>query len=124
MSTKESELAVLVIDDDLAMLELLASVLDDEGYSVRTATGGAQGLSMLEEALPSLVLLDWMMPAMRGDEVLRRIRSGSNSHVPVVILSANGDARALLAEGADAFIAKPFNIDDLLGCVAHYTGRA
>lgn len=124
MSAKEAELAILVIDDDLAMLELLASVLDDEGYSVRTASGGAQGLSMLEEALPSLVLLDWMMPAMRGDEVLRRIRSGSNSHVPVIILSANGDARALLAEGADAFIAKPFNIDDLLGCVARYTGRS
>lgn len=124
MSAKGLEPAVLVIDDDLSMLELVASVLDDEGYSVRTATGGAQGLSMLEETLPGLVLLDWMMPAMRGDEVLRRIKAGSYSHVPVVVLSANGEARALLAEGADAFIAKPFDIDDLLGCVARYIGRA
>jgi DNA-binding response OmpR family regulator len=123
VSAKETEPIVLVIDDDLAMLELLASVLDDEGYVVRTAAGGAQGLTLLEETLPRLVLLDWMMPAMRGDEVLRRIRAGSYNQVPVVILSANGDAKSLLAEGADAFLAKPFDIDDLLDCVAHYIGR-
>jgi two-component system, OmpR family, alkaline phosphatase synthesis response regulator PhoP len=123
VSAMESEPVVLVIDDDLAMLELLASVLDDEGYAVRTASGGVQGLNLLEEADPGLVLLDWMMPAMRGDEVLRRIRAGRYSQVPVVILSANGDAKSLIAEGADAFIAKPFDIDDLLNCVASYIGR-
>lgn len=123
MNVQETEPAVLVIDDDMAMLELLASVLDDEGYSVRTASGGVQGLSLLEEKPPRLVLLDWMMPIMRGDEVLRRIKSGRFSHIPVVILSANGDAKALLAEGADAFLAKPFDIDDLLSCVANYIGR-
>jgi CheY-like chemotaxis protein len=123
VNVKVPESAVLVIDDDMAMLELLASVLDDEGYSVRTASGGVQGLSLLEEKPPGLVLLDWMMPTMRGDEVLRRIKAGRFRHIPVVILSANGDAKALIAEGADAFIAKPFDIDDLLSCVANYIGR-
>ncbi|HMQ32888.1 MAG TPA: response regulator transcription factor [Chloroflexaceae bacterium] len=120
MSVEEPGLDILVIDDDLAMLELLTSVLEDEGYAARAATSGPSGLKMLAEAPPALVLLDWMMPTMRGDEVLRAIRAGAHRDLPVVILSANGDARALLAEGADEFLAKPFDLDELLACVARH----
>lgn len=109
---------ILVIDDDLAMLELLTSLLEDEGFAARAAASGASGLAMMDEAPPALVLLDWMMPSMRGDEVLRAIRSGAHRDVPVVVLSASGDARSLLAEGANEFLAKPFDIDELLACIA------
>ncbi|NTU82746.1 MAG: response regulator [Chloroflexales bacterium] len=111
---------ILVIDDDLAMLDLLANLLSDEGYAVHTAPSGPIGLEAMTKHDPELVLLDWMMPFMRGDEVLRRIRASAHSSVPVVILSANGDARALIAEGANAFVAKPFDLDDLLACVARF----
>jgi DNA-binding response OmpR family regulator len=111
---------ILVIDDDDAMLELLAGLLSDEGYAVRTANNGLVGLTAISEATPGLVLLDWMMPFMRGDEVLRRIRASIHAAVPVVVLSANGDARALLAEGANAFVSKPFDLDALLACVAGF----
>lgn len=118
MSATEPGPFILVIDDDLAMLELLTSLLEDEGYAVRTAPSGPLGLAAMAEAPPALVLLDWMMPTMRGDEVLRRIRAGHADRVPVVILSANGDARALMAQGADAFVPKPFDLEALLACVA------
>ena len=111
---------ILVIDDDYAMIELLTSLLSDEGYVVRAAPDGPSGLLALSEATPGMVLLDWMMPFMRGDEVLRRIRESANATVPVVVLSANADGRTLLAQGADAFLAKPFDLDELLDCVAHY----
>lgn len=124
MSAADPAPFILVIDDDPAMLELLESVLDDEGYAVRTAISGAIGLSVMAESRPDLVLLDWMMPTMRGDEVLRQIRSSIHANLPVVILSANGDARTLLAEGADEFLAKPFDLDVLLACVARHVSRA
>lgn len=111
---------ILVIDDDDAMLELLASLLTDEGYVVSTAHSGPLGLKVMSEAPPGLVLLDWMMPSMRGDEVLRHIRAGAHAAVPVVILSANGDAQRMLAEGANAFMPKPFDLDALLTCVARF----
>ncbi len=120
MSLPDHGPLILVVDDDLAMLELLASVLDEEGYVVRTAPGGLQALAMIDQEPPGLVLLDWMMPTMRGDEVLRKLRAGPHHALPVVILSANGDARALLAEGANAFIPKPFDLDALLSCVARF----
>lgn len=111
---------ILVIDDDLAMLDLLENLLGDEGYSVSTVFSGPLGLAAMSEARPGLVLLDWMMPTMRGDEVLRQIRAGMHRDVPVIILSANGDAHRLLAEGADAFLSKPFDLEELLSCVARY----
>lgn len=123
MSAQDPGLYILVIDDDLAVLEMISSVLDDEGYLIRTAPSGPDGLAAIAASPPALVLLDWMMPRMQGDEVLRRIRAGPGRPIPVVILSANGDASTLLAEGADAFLAKPFDLDDLLACVARYLPR-
>lgn len=116
----ECQRNILVIDDDYAMLELLASLLSDEGYLVSTAESGPLGLEAISDSPPGLVLLDWMMPTMRGDEVLRQIRAGAHAAVPVVILSANGDAQRMLAEGADAFMAKPFDLDALLMCIARF----
>ncbi|MGB8652554.1 MAG: response regulator [Mycobacteriales bacterium] len=109
---------VLAIDDDLAVLSLLENLLTLEGYEVRTASDGLTGLRMLAEDPPDCVLLDVMMPGLDGHTVLARIRArGTGRHVPVVMLTAASDdnnAWRAWQGGVDYFLAKPFEINDLL----------
>jgi len=114
---------ILVVDDDAGIRELISDTLGDEGYVVISASDGVAALLMLEEWQPSLILLDLLMPLMDGDEFLRRYRELPGEHVPVVVFSASGRNRigrtAAQAE-ADAFLAKPFDLDDLLGLVTRF----
>src|SRR5512143_1497909 len=80
---------VLLIDDDTRLHDLLASYLDQNGFTVTIASDGKKGLAALEGGTFDAVLLDVMMPGMDGIEVCKRIRSKSN--IPVVMLTAKGD---------------------------------
>lgn len=114
---------ILVVDDDAGIRELITDTLSDEGYAVVTAPDGAAALVMLDEWQPSLILLDLLMPLMDGDEFLRRYHERPGAHVPVVVFSASGPgriARAAAQVEADAFLAKPFDLDDLLGLVTRF----
>ena len=106
---------VLVVDDDPDIREVVALVLEDEGFSVETATNGADALTKVRQNPPSGILLDMMMPVMDGATFLRTWQSEAASRrVPVVVMSANQKAADALTLGAADFIPKPFDVDDLL----------
>jgi two-component system response regulator MprA len=110
---------VLVVDDEPAVRESLRSSLSFEGYQVGTAENGLEALTMLESAVPDLVVLDVLMPRMDGLTACRRIRS-RGLLVPVLLLTARdtvGDRVTGLDAGADDYLVKPFELDELLARV-------
>jgi DNA-binding response OmpR family regulator len=99
---------VLVIDDDVAITELLSMLLKTHGFDVITTNSGKEGVQLAREKLPNVVLLDLMMPDLDGWNVCKAIRSFSN--LPILILSALNDPRmvaSVLDAGADDFLVKP-----------------
>jgi len=113
---------ILIVDDEPDILEMVSLLLESEGYRALEAPGGAEALVVLERERVDLVLLDIMMPEMDGHEVLDRIRTDAVGGRPVVVmLTAKNDiddiARSL-DRGADGFVAKPFDLDNLLELVA------
>ena len=110
---------ILVVDDEPPIVRLVKAKLRVDGYEVLTATRGEEALTVLRQETPDLVVLDVMMPDMDGFETLRRIRQ--HSQVPVVMLTARGsDADKLkgLQSGADDYVTKPFNPDELEARIA------
>jgi DNA-binding response OmpR family regulator len=107
---------VLVVEDDQAIQDLLADVLSLEGYRVAQARDGETGLELARRAAPDAVLLDLAVPPTSGFDVLERLRRGDGTrHIPVVVVS--GRPAATWPDGAsrpDGFIAKPFDVDDVL----------
>ena len=106
---------ILVIDDDLAILNLLENLLAGEGYQVVTAACGREGLVALEKDQPDLILLDVQMPGMSGFEVLTKIRE-LRCEAPVIMVTAYGSedvAAEALRLGADDYIAKPLRVRNL-----------
>jgi two-component system KDP operon response regulator KdpE len=110
---------ILVVDDEPPIVRLVKAKLRVDGYEVITASDGKEALRVLQQESPDLVVLDVMMPDMDGFETLRRIRQ--NSTVPVVMLTARGsdmDKLKGLQSGADDYITKPFNPDELEARIA------
>jgi two-component system response regulator MprA len=110
---------VLVVDDEPALRDALESSLAFEGYEVLTASDGLEALDAVAEEQPDLVLLDIMMPRMDGLTAVRRLR-GRGDTVPVLMLTARdavGDRVTGLDVGADDYLAKPFELDELLARV-------
>jgi len=110
---------VLVVDDEPALRDALESSLAFEGYEVATASDGVEALDAIAENKPDLVLLDIMMPRMDGLTAVRRLRSRGDN-VPVLMLTARdavGDRVTGLDVGADDYLAKPFELDELLARV-------
>lgn len=108
---------ILVVDDIADNSFLLQTILESEGYQVEVANSGPDALNLIAAAPPDLVLLDVMMPEMSGFEVTQRIRQ--NSSLPFIpILLITGYTEPTPAEGfdvgADGFIRKPINFDELL----------
>jgi len=116
---------VLVADDDASVLELCRMVLENEGFEVFTADDVPSCITRARTELPDLVLLDWMMPGVDGMEALRALKASLRTrHIPVVMLTAlDGLAEITVAtySGADGYITKPFEMDDLLTAVRRYT---
>ena len=116
---------ILVIEDDASILQVLRRGLAYEGYSVDTAAAGPEGLLKARERPPDLVVLDWMLPGLDGLEVCRRLRSGGP--VPILMLTAK-DAVADRVEGLDAgaddYLVKPFDLEELLARVRALLRRA
>jgi two-component system response regulator MprA len=106
---------ILIIEDDDQILKILRRSLVYEGYQVDTAADGEEGLNQLRDNKPALVILDWMLPGMDGLEVCRRIRELGNQ--PVLMLTAKDtleDRVQGLDAGADDYLIKPFELDELL----------
>jgi len=116
---------ILAIDDDPFLLELIEKGLSKEGYQVITAATGPEGLRLLAEQKPHLVLLDIMLPRMDGWQVCSQIRKDST--VPIIMLTARGtqsDVIRGLQMGADDYLIKPFFPAELLARVSAVLRRA
>ncbi len=112
--------SILVVEDDFAIRETIAELLESEGYGVRRAANGAEALDRLHgEGLPSVILLDLMMPVMDGWEFRSRQRSDpALSGIPVVVLSADNALEQKVSNlGVQAWLSKPFEIDRLLDTI-------
>jgi excisionase family DNA binding protein len=109
---------VLIVDDDERVREYVRVNLEMEGYSVREAGSADEGLEVLEEVSPDLVLLDVMMPEVDGWEMLRRVRERHGiDAIPVVMFSGKvdeGTAGEAAARGAQGFLGKPFDPQQLI----------
>ena len=106
---------ILVVDDDPEIASFIRRGLAYEGYSVDTAADGNEALSKARDREPDLVILDIMMPGIDGIEVAKRLRAGGE--VPIIMLTARGttaDKVAGLESGADDYLVKPFEFDELL----------
>ena len=114
--------AVLVVEDEPLLRDLVAEVLRDEGYAVVTAGDGREAIDALERERPQLVLMDVMMPTLDGRAAYRAMRARPDlPAVPVVLMSAAvGPER--LDPTISAFLPKPFDLDDLLALVARLIG--
>ncbi len=103
---------VLVVEDEDALATLLHYNLEKEGYRVSLAADGEEALTQVNEQLPDLIVLDWMLPKVSGIEVCRRLRGRSETrNVPIIMLTARGeetDRIRGLDTGADDYVCKPF----------------
>lgn len=111
---------ILVCDDTPDILEMVQLILEGEGYEVATASRGQEVLDAVASESPALVLLDLRMPGLDGLSVLRDLSCRLGGAPPVVVLSAKGrdeDRRQALAEGAKAYLVKPFTLGQLLAVV-------
>ncbi len=107
---------ILIIDDDLHIGNVLEEVLTKEGYSVSRAYSGTEAILVLTHKRPDLVLLDLMLPGLKGEDVLPKIKG-----IPVIIVSAKVDIDnkvGLLLGGAADYVTKPFHIKELLARIA------
>ncbi len=116
--------AILLVDDDSALLSVLARRMTREGYDVRTAPSGYAALSVLEKGWPALIVADLMMPGMDGFELCRRIKRMAD--LPIIVLSAvdasESKVRAL-EDYAEDYITKPFDPDELVARVQRVLRR-
>ena len=116
--------AVLVVDDDEAVRELVATILEEEGYAVRTASSGSEALSVTRQERPAVVLMDVIMPGLDGLSTCGRMRADEQlAALPVVLMSSGpvtGDE--LRRCRADTFLPKPFDITRLVDEVERCLG--
>jgi two-component system phosphate regulon response regulator PhoB len=108
---------ILVVEDEDALATLLQYNLEKEGYRVGLAGDGEEALTQVDERLPDVVVLDWMLPKVSGIEVCRRLRaSGKTRNLPIIMLTARGeesDRVRGLDTGADDYLVKPFAMTEL-----------
>lgn len=110
---------IVVVDDEYGLADVLASTFFDIGYTVHTAANGVQGLEVMAEHPPDLVILDFTMPLLDGAGVLSAMRDDpALSAVPVVLISAMPESVVgMRCSGYVAFLRKPFDFDAILGAV-------
>lgn len=109
---------ILIVDDDRGISEFIEMALEDEGYTSVRAADGEEATRRVAEDKPSLVLLDITMPLMDGRAFYHWLRSSGHCHIPVVLMTAGGNASHLYRDlGANDYLVKPFELEHLLECV-------
>lgn len=116
---------VLVVDDDQSILDAMEIALDLEGYEVETTTRGQETFSKIYSFKPDLILMDVYLSGMDGREICKQIKEDDNTkNIPVIIFSANRSMKEVFKEsGANDFIGKPFNMDELYEKVKNQTSH-
>lgn len=106
--------AILVVDDDPEIRDVVRWLLEDEGWTVETASDGRDALERATQARPALIVLDMGLPILSGEEVAMRLRVYYHEPPPIVVVSADGRAGEKAAKiGAAAYLHKPFDVDEL-----------
>jgi DNA-binding response OmpR family regulator len=116
---------ILLIEDDIKLAQFIEMELTCEGYEVKIAHNGLDGLTQARQFPPDIIILDWMMPGLTGIEICRRLRS-TGSKVPIILVTARDDISdrvAGLDAGADDYVIKPFSIEELLARIRSHIRR-
>lgn len=110
---------ILVIDDDESILDAISLILEDQDYTVKTTTKSEETYKLVNNFRPDLILLDVLMSGNDGRHICQNLKSDEkNKHIPIVMISAHPTAKHGVKEcGADDFLAKPFEVADLLAKV-------
>ena len=115
---------ILVVDDDASVREVIAAVLEDEGFGVDTASNGREALERIAASRPAVVLLDLQMPIMSGWEVLSQLRA-AQCDIPIIFMSAGYRVKTEAERHhADGYIAKPFDLNELIRVVERFNPAA
>jgi DNA-binding response OmpR family regulator len=120
---------IIYIEDEQEMIELVKLILSRKGYQITGATGGLQGLELVRDQLPDLVLLDLMMPDMDGWDVYQQIRAdGPTQDIPVIIVTAKAQnidkVLGLHIAKVDDYICKPFSPQELISSVENILSKS
>jgi len=113
---------VLIVDDDPGIRGFISMALRAEGYTIAIATNGSEGLDQVAVRRPDVVLLDLSMPVMNGWQFQHELKMRGHD-IPIVFMTAGYSARAEAERhGAAGYLAKPFEVEDLLAIVSRYAG--
>lgn len=119
---------VMIIEDEEPLAMLLRYNLEKEGFEVATVANGLNAVSEVERLMPSVILLDWMLPEVSGIEICKMIRSKPDiKNIPIIMLTAKGqeeDKVRGLGAGADDYVTKPFSVPELMARVKTNMRRA
>lgn len=109
---------IMIAEDEDSVVELLRYNLERQGYEIAAAHDGEEAMVMIEERVPDLLLLDWMLPKVSGIEICRRVRNGAETaNLPIIMLTARSeetDRIRGLDTGADDYVSKPFSTTELM----------
>lgn len=111
---------ILIVEDEIDINGLLARILSESGYKAVQAFSGTEAKLWMEKEMPDLILLDLMLPGISGEELLQDIRENKRLDIPVLVISAKnslGDKVSLLKRGADDYITKPFEPEEVIARV-------
>ena len=113
---------IIVADDDSSILEVIKIILEDAGYEITTVSDPSLILSTVAKVKPNLVLLDIWMSGFDGRNLTKKLKSQNETkQIPVVIISAHNDTAKMAKEAqADGYLAKPFDMEDLVKTVKKY----
>lgn len=118
---------ILVVDDEVDLVKTLCFSLETEGYTVLASYNGEDALNLARKESPDLVLLDIMLPKLDGYKVCRLLKFDERyKHIPILILSAKTQEKDKIIgmeTGADEYITKPFDMDELIGKIKGYLSK-
>jgi two-component system phosphate regulon response regulator PhoB len=116
---------ILLIEDEIDLVEVTKSRLENSGYEILTVPSGEAALDLMKYSLPDLIILDLLLLGMRGEEVCKKLKNDTRlKHIPVILFTASASDIAKLASevGADDYLMKPFEPEDLLNKVKNFIG--
>jgi len=115
---------IVVVDDEIDILTILSEFLTGEGYESITCISGSRALDHLKQTRPAVLITDLLMPGMTGQELIRRVRELYGDTVPIVVMSASVNLGAVADLPIQAFLSKPFDLDELYDVIERSLAEA
>lgn len=112
---------ILICDDDTGILDMLSMMMEDYGYDVMSESNSLNIYKLIDKYDPEAILLDLWMPVLSGDQVIRVLKANPRTQkIPIIAFSASKDGKTIAEQaGANAYIAKPFDLDSLAEVMEH-----